>query len=84
MFVFKKAETDKQAAKVAAVRVLPRLLCAWAWRPRSPPRCATLHPPPHPPALQTYRDVALTGALIFGFFAVLRIAPFAVKLVRGA
>ncbi len=79
MFVFKKAEADKQAAKVAGVRPHGGR-CAPAGplhaRPlHAPSRGLTCRAAPLPVAApQTYRDVAFTGAVIFTLFAVLRTA----------
>jgi hypothetical protein len=73
MFVFKKAEADKQAAKVAGVRphggAVPPVAPL-----HTPMRGLTCRAAPLPVAPQTYRDVAFTGAVIFTLFAVLRIA----------
>ena len=77
MFVFKKAETDKQAAKVAGVSAAGK----GKLRDGAPDdletgqtRALTLPTPRDATHLQTYRDVAVTGAIIFTLFAALRVA----------
>jgi hypothetical protein len=78
MVVFKKGEADKQATKVAGVRPAARV--AQGARTISGTRSNALHDSCSTPRAhaatrpQTYRDVALTGAIIFTLFAVLRVA----------